>query len=94
MICAGCPEGGVVLDPFMGAGTTAMVAKYLNRNYIGIELNPKYIKIAEKRLSDKFGMFLSDMHSPEVGKNPKGPQKPDTQAKDNHNIEYPLNPSV
>jgi len=57
MIKAGCPQGGVVLDPFMGAGTTAVVAKKLGQNYIGIELNPKYIEIAEKRLLDRFGMF-------------------------------------
>ena len=50
MIKAGCPVGGVVLDIFMGAGTTAVVAKKLNRNYFGIELNPEYIKIAEKRI--------------------------------------------
>jgi DNA modification methylase len=57
MIKAGCPQGGVVLDPFMGAGTTAIVAKRLSRNFVGIELNPKYIEIAEKRLQDAFGMF-------------------------------------
>jgi DNA modification methylase len=51
-IAAGCPEQGIVLDIFMGAGTTALVARELNRNYIGIELNPDYIKIAEKRLND------------------------------------------
>jgi len=45
-------SGGVVLDPFFGAGTTGVVAKKLGRNYIGIELNPEYIKIAEKRLSE------------------------------------------
>jgi len=50
MIKAGCPEGGIVLDPFMGAGTTALVAHKLNRNYIGSEINPDYCKIAEKRL--------------------------------------------
>lgn len=50
-VLAGCPEGGVVLDPFFGSGTTGFVAKKLNRNYIGIELNPEYIKIAEKRLA-------------------------------------------
>lgn len=50
MILAGCPEGGIVLDPFMGSGTTAVVAKRLGRKYIGIELNPKYIEIAEKRI--------------------------------------------
>jgi DNA modification methylase len=49
-IAAGCPSGGVVLDPFMGAGTTAVVARDLGRNYIGIELNGEYIKIAERRL--------------------------------------------
>ena len=57
-ILAGCPEGGVVLDCFMGAGTTAIVAKSLNRNYIGCELNPEYKEIAEKRLYNTFGMFL------------------------------------
>jgi DNA modification methylase len=49
-VLAGCPENGIVLDPFMGAGTTAVVAVKNNRNYVGIELNPEYIKIAEKRI--------------------------------------------
>lgn len=56
-IKAGCPENGIVLDPFMGAGTTALVASKLNRNYIGFELNSEYIKIANKRLQDELGMF-------------------------------------
>lgn len=42
---------GVILDPFMGAGTVGVAAKRLGRNYIGIELKPEYIKIAEKRIS-------------------------------------------
>jgi len=50
MIKAGCPENGIVLDPFFGAGTTGLVAKKQNKNFIGIELNPDYIKIAEARL--------------------------------------------
>jgi len=50
-ILAGCPEGGVVLDPFFGSGTTGVVSKKNNRNYIGIELNPEYAKIAEDRIS-------------------------------------------
>lgn len=50
MIRAGCPGGGLVLDPFFGAGTTGVVAKRLGRNYIGIELNPEYVAIAQKRL--------------------------------------------
>jgi DNA modification methylase len=49
-IKAGCPENGLVLDPFMGAGTTALVASKLNRNFIGFELNAEYIEIAKKRL--------------------------------------------
>ena len=49
-ILAGCPVGGVVLDPFMGAGTTALVARELGRHYVGIELNPEYVGIAERRL--------------------------------------------
>lgn len=57
MIKAGCPEGGLVLDPFMGAGTTALVSRKLGRNYIGIELNPEYIKIAEKRLRQEYFNF-------------------------------------
>lgn len=50
-ILAGCPEGGTVLDPFGGAATTGLVAKKFGRNYIGIELNPEYIKISERRLN-------------------------------------------
>jgi len=49
-IKAGCPENGLVLDPFMGAGTTAVVAEKLGRRWIGIELNPEYCEIASKRI--------------------------------------------
>ena len=49
-ILAGCPKGGVVLDPFMGSGTSGVVALRYGRKFVGIELNPKYIKLAEKRL--------------------------------------------
>lgn len=52
-IKAGCPEGGIVLDIFMGSGTTGVVAKKLGRNYLGIELNPEYIEIANKRLYER-----------------------------------------
>lgn len=45
-----CPENGIVLDPFMGTGTTGVVAKKQNKNYVGFELSPKYIEIANKRL--------------------------------------------
>lgn len=50
-IKAGCPEGGIVLDPFIGSGTTAFVAEKLKRNWLGIELNPEFAKLAEERIS-------------------------------------------
>jgi DNA modification methylase len=50
-IKAGSKPGDVVLDPFNGSGTTGSVATRLGRNYIGIELNPDYIILSEKRLS-------------------------------------------
>lgn len=53
MVKAGCPPKGIVLDPFFGSGTTGLVAQNLGRNYIGIELNEKYIEIAEERLRQK-----------------------------------------
>ena len=49
-IMAGCPKDGIVLDPFMGAGTTALVALKAGRRAIGCELNPEYIEIANRRL--------------------------------------------
>jgi DNA modification methylase len=56
-IKAGCPENGIVLDPFGGSGTTGIVAKSLNRKSIMIELNPEYIKIAKKRIEKELGLF-------------------------------------
>ena len=50
-ILAGCPEGGTVLDPFFGAGTTGLVAQKHDRNWIGIELNPEYAAITRRRLN-------------------------------------------
>ena len=49
-IMAGAPVGGIVLDPFMGSGTTAQVAKHLNRQYLGCELNLDYKPLQDKRL--------------------------------------------
>lgn len=51
-VLAGCPEDGIVLDPFIGSGTTGLVAKRHNRNYIGIELNPNYVQIAKNRINN------------------------------------------
>tara|TARA_S200000501_G_scaffold257521_1_gene241331 strand:+ start:224 stop:1162 length:939 start_codon:yes stop_codon:yes gene_type:complete len=52
-IKAGSEEGDIVLDPFMGSGTTAIVSKSLNRHYIGCELHEDYGKLIQKRLSEK-----------------------------------------
>ena len=56
-ILAGCPVGGMVLDPFGGAGTTGLVADRLQRNATLIELNPEYAAIAKRRLEHDGGMF-------------------------------------
>jgi DNA modification methylase len=48
---AGCPVGGTVLDPFAGAGTTGLVALEEGRDFLGIELNPDYVALAEERLA-------------------------------------------
>ncbi len=57
MIVAGCPEGGVVLDPFLGSGTTAVVSQQLGRRCIGIELNPAYVAMATKRIQEECGLL-------------------------------------
>lgn len=57
-IKAGCPEGGLVLDPFGGANTTGVVSRKLNRNYVAIELNPAYIEIGKNREREQIGLFL------------------------------------
>ena len=54
-ILAGCPENGIVLDPFLGSGTSLKVAKKFNRNGIGIELNPDYINMSINRIGT--GLF-------------------------------------
>lgn len=56
-VLAGCPEGGTVLDPFGGAGTTGLVAEQNNRDSILIELNADYIEIAKERLNNDAPLF-------------------------------------
>lgn len=53
-ILAGCPEGGTVLDPFLGSGTTGAVAQRLGRKWVGCELNPKYIELAKHRTQQQY----------------------------------------
>ena len=60
-ILAGCPEGGTVLDPFFGAGTTGLVAQRHNRNWIGCELNPEYAAIATTRIESEANLFTKQV---------------------------------
>ncbi|KQM92210.1 DNA methylase [Sphingomonas sp. Leaf22] len=64
-LLAGCPIGGIVLDPFGGAGTTGLVADRMQRSAVLIELNPEYAAIAERRLAADRGGLLDVMeHQP------------------------------
>ncbi len=62
-IMAGCPIGGTVLDPFFGAGTTGLVADRLQRDCIGIELNPQYAAMAQARIDSDRGGLLDAMEA-------------------------------
>ena len=55
---AGCPVGGVVLDPFFGSGTTGVVALSEGRNYIGIEINSEYFTLAEERIAKQTAQII------------------------------------
>lgn len=52
-ILAGCPPGGIVLDPFFGSGTTGQVCERLGRQWLGIELNPEYADMARRRTAQQ-----------------------------------------
>ena len=54
-IRAGCPEEGIVIDPFFGSGTTGIVSRKLNRNFIGIDLGFK--EISDRRMQHELGLF-------------------------------------
>jgi len=60
-ILAGCPAGGMVLDPFGGAGTTGLVAERLGRDATLIELNPEYAEMARRRIRADLGRVESEM---------------------------------
>jgi len=58
-VLAGCPEGGTVLDPFGGSGTTGLVAQKHQRNYILCELNPDYAELAASRITQSRDLFCN-----------------------------------
>ncbi len=72
MVLASCPEGGTVLDPFMGSGTSAVAALRHARRFVGFELNPDYFAIVERRIAETTngrlgaGGQAADLFSPMV----------------------------
>lgn len=60
-IAAGCPPGGVVLDPFAWLATTGLVALELDRSFIGLELNPEYCALSRERLENELPMFGAEI---------------------------------
>jgi len=56
-VLAGCPEGGIVLDPFFGSGTTGQVAEQCGRAWFGVELNPEYETLIRERTAQR-GLFV------------------------------------
>lgn len=71
IIISSSNPGDVILDPFMGSGTTAAVAKMLGRNYIGIEQDKKYIAVAEQRLKPITSLPMEDLEYPTEVKPPR-----------------------
>jgi|SRR5581483_2466952 len=53
LIIAGCPKNGIVLDPFIGSGTTALEARHLDRRFIGVELNQAYVIMTQRRIDQR-----------------------------------------
>ena len=59
-LSCGCPPGGVVLDPFVGSGTTILSALHRDSSSIGIELNPEYCSVIKERITSEFGGTSSE----------------------------------
>lgn len=79
-IRACCPKGGVVLDPFLGSGTTAATAQRLGRRWVGIELNPEYVALAQNRLRHEArGVMLRSVRGKRRERNGAGPTEKRTR---------------
>ena len=76
-LSAGCPPGGVVLDPFMGSGTVALAAERLGRRWLGIELSQEYIAEARRRLSGLDNDRLAPLPDPD-----QAPPPPPTEPQE------------
>lgn len=71
VIMSSSNPGDTILDPFMGSGTTAAVAKMLGRNYVGIERDKKYVSVAERRLKNISALPLDVLEYPSEVKQPR-----------------------
>jgi DNA modification methylase len=79
-VLAGCPPGGVVLDPFMGAGTVGVVARRHSRHYLGIELSAHYVALAEARIAAEIQPFLWTSGSPAANQTDRQTVKRDERS--------------
>ncbi len=86
IILASSGENDLILDPFLGSGTTARVCQQLNRDCIGIELNPEFVEMAENRLNKTFTGF--DSIDPRITRKPK--DLPEDKKRNNTNENQPL----
>ena len=75
ILAASSNPGDLVVDPFVGSGTTARVAQVLGRASIGIDINPSFIEMAKRRLAAPFDGF--DSHDPRIGRVPRDRPEPD-----------------
>lgn len=78
MVLASSNKGEIVLDPFSGSGTTLRVCQQLERNSVGVEINPKYVEMTELRLAEPFNGF--DSIDPRIERVPNDLRKPDIRA--------------
>ena len=62
---AGCPKGGIVLDPFLGSGTTAVAAEKIGRLWCGIEISAEYVAEARRRLSRYQNARIAPLPTPD-----------------------------
>ena len=69
IISASSNKGDIVLDPFIGSGTTCVVSNFLGRKWIGFDINPDYIKMSEERI--KKGLSLLDSFDPREQRTPR-----------------------
>ncbi len=79
IISASSNKNDIVLDPFVGSGTTCVVANFLGRKWIGFDINPEYIAMSEKRVKKEINML--DSFDPREARIPKDLKNDNGQSK-------------